>query len=72
MYAAAIEQQAFGSRFLQFSILNFFMGHSVFLVTALEAARAAADVIRRYYQHNLEVINTTKQLLLRTLSLGQA
>ncbi|HEY8539160.1 MAG TPA: inositol monophosphatase family protein, partial [Steroidobacteraceae bacterium] len=31
------------------------MGHSVFLVTALEAARAAADVIRRYYQHNLEV-----------------
>jgi len=26
----------------------------------------------RSYQHNLEVINTTKQLLLRTLSLGQA
>ncbi len=31
------------------------MNHSIFLTTALEAARAAADVIRRYYQRNLEV-----------------
>jgi histidinol-phosphatase len=31
------------------------MSHSIFLVTALQAARAAADVIRRYYQRNLEV-----------------
>lgn len=30
--------------------------HSPFLATALEAARAAADVIRRYYQRNLEVV----------------
>ncbi|MBB6094878.1 histidinol-phosphatase [Povalibacter uvarum] len=30
--------------------------HSPFLVTALDAARAAADVIRRYYQRNLEVV----------------
>jgi histidinol-phosphatase len=29
---------------------------SPFLATALEAAQAAADVIRRYYQRNLEVI----------------
>lgn len=31
------------------------MSHSEFLATALDAARAAADVIRRYYQRNLEV-----------------
>ena len=31
------------------------MTQSVFLSTALEAARAAADVIKRYYQRNLEV-----------------
>jgi histidinol-phosphatase len=31
------------------------MSHSIFLTTALEAARAAADVIRRYYQRNVEV-----------------
>jgi histidinol-phosphatase len=31
------------------------MTHSVFLATALEAARAAAEVIRRYYQRNIEV-----------------
>jgi histidinol-phosphatase len=31
------------------------MTHSAFLATALEAARAAADVIRRYYERNLEV-----------------
>jgi histidinol-phosphatase len=31
------------------------MSHSPFLATALEAAHAAADVIRRYYQRNLEV-----------------
>jgi len=31
------------------------MTHSPFLATALEAARAAADVIRRYYQSNLAV-----------------
>jgi histidinol-phosphatase len=31
------------------------MTHSPFLTTALDAARAAADVIRRYYQRNLEV-----------------
>ena len=30
--------------------------HSPFLTTALEAANAAAEVIRRYYQRNLEVI----------------
>jgi len=29
--------------------------HSPFLATALDAARAAAEVIRRYYQRNLEV-----------------
>ena len=32
------------------------MAHSLFLVTALEAARAAADVIRRYYQRNLDIV----------------
>jgi histidinol-phosphatase len=31
------------------------MAHSPFLATALEAARAAADVVRRYYQSNLAV-----------------
>lgn len=31
------------------------MSHSLFLTTALEAARAAATVIRRYYQRNLEI-----------------
>jgi histidinol-phosphatase len=31
------------------------MSNSPFLATALEAARAAADVIRRYYQSNLAV-----------------
>jgi histidinol-phosphatase len=31
-------------------------GHSPFLSTALEAAKAAAEVIRRYYQRNLEVV----------------
>jgi len=31
------------------------MSHSTFLTTALEAARAAADVIRHYYQRNLTV-----------------
>jgi histidinol-phosphatase len=31
------------------------MAHSVFLATALEAARAAADVVRRYYQSNVAV-----------------
>lgn len=31
------------------------MAHSPFLTTALDAARAAADVIRRYYQRNLDV-----------------
>ena len=30
--------------------------HSPFLVTAIDAARAAAEVIRRYYQQNLAVI----------------
>lgn len=30
--------------------------HSPFLTTALDAARAAAEVIRRYYQRNLAVI----------------
>jgi histidinol-phosphatase len=30
--------------------------HSPFLSTALEAAKAAADVIRHYYQRNLEVV----------------
>jgi histidinol-phosphatase len=30
--------------------------HSPFLTTALDAARAAAEVIRRYYQRNLDVI----------------
>ncbi len=32
------------------------MSHSLFLTTALEAARAAADVIRRYYQRNLDIV----------------
>jgi len=31
------------------------MNHSIFLDTALIAARAAADVIKRYYQRNLDV-----------------
>jgi histidinol-phosphatase len=31
------------------------MSHSVFLATALEAAHAAAEVVRRYYQSNLAV-----------------
>jgi histidinol-phosphatase len=31
------------------------MSHSPFLSCALDAARAAAQVVRRYYQHNLEV-----------------
>jgi histidinol-phosphatase len=31
------------------------MTHSPFLTTAIDAARAAADVIRRYYQQNLAV-----------------
>jgi histidinol-phosphatase len=31
------------------------MAHSPFLAAALEAARAGAEVIRRYYQRNLEV-----------------
>jgi len=31
------------------------MPHSPFLATALEAARAGADVVRRYYQSNLAV-----------------
>jgi histidinol-phosphatase len=31
------------------------MNHSPFLATALEAARAAAEVVRRYYQSNLAV-----------------
>jgi len=31
------------------------MSHSPFLATALEAARAAAEVVRRYYQSNLAV-----------------
>ena len=31
------------------------MSHSLFLTTALEAARAAAEVIRRYYQRNLDI-----------------
>jgi histidinol-phosphatase len=31
------------------------MSHSPFLSCALDAARAAAEVVRRYYQHNLEV-----------------
>src|SRR5688500_20180954 len=31
------------------------MAHSEFLATALEAARAGAAVIRRYYQRNLQV-----------------
>lgn len=31
------------------------MTHSPFLATALEAARAAAEVVRRYYQSNLAV-----------------
>src|SRR3954463_8235403 len=30
--------------------------HSPFLSTALDAAKAAASVIRRYYQRNLEVV----------------
>jgi histidinol-phosphatase len=31
------------------------MAHSIFLATALEAARAAADVVRHYYQSNLAI-----------------
>jgi histidinol-phosphatase len=31
------------------------MPHSLFLDTALEAARAAADVVRHYYQSNLKI-----------------
>jgi histidinol-phosphatase len=31
------------------------MPRSAFLSTALEAATAAADVVRRYYQHNLKI-----------------
>jgi histidinol-phosphatase len=31
------------------------MSHSPFLATALEAAAAAADVVRRYYQRNLSI-----------------
>jgi histidinol-phosphatase len=31
------------------------MTHSVYLATALEAARAAADVVRHYYQSNLAI-----------------
>ena len=31
------------------------MPHSEFLATALEAAAAAADVVRRYYQRNLKI-----------------
>src|SRR4051794_16526292 len=31
------------------------MLHSEFLSTALEAARAAADVVRHYYQSNLKI-----------------
>lgn len=31
------------------------MSHSPFLTAALEAAQAAAEVVRRYYQRNLEV-----------------
>jgi histidinol-phosphatase len=31
------------------------MSHSPFLATALEAARAAADVVRHYYQSNLAI-----------------
>jgi histidinol-phosphatase len=31
------------------------MSHSEFLATALEAAAAAADVVRRYYQRNLKI-----------------
>src|SRR5512145_248823 len=31
------------------------MSRSAFLATALEAAAAAADVIRRYYQRNLKI-----------------
>jgi histidinol-phosphatase len=31
------------------------MSHSPFLATALEAARAAAEVVRRYYQSNIAV-----------------
>lgn len=32
------------------------MTHSLFLSTAMEAARAAADVIRHYYQRNLDIV----------------
>jgi histidinol-phosphatase len=32
------------------------MNQSPFLITALDAARAAADVIRRYYRRNLEIV----------------
>ena len=35
--------------------LRFRMSHSPFLTAAIEAAQAAADVIRRYYQQNLAV-----------------
>jgi len=31
------------------------MAHSIYLATALEAARAAADVVRHYYQSNLAI-----------------
>ena len=31
------------------------MSHSQFLTTALEAARAAADVVRHYYQRNIKI-----------------
>ncbi len=33
----------------------FFMMHSPFLTTALDAARLAADVVRRYYQQNIAI-----------------
>ena len=39
---------------LQFAYLSM-ISHSPFLATALDAARAAADVIRRYYQKNLAI-----------------
>jgi len=37
------------------SAIRFLMSHSVHLATALEAARAAAEVVRHYYQSNLAV-----------------
>ena len=38
-----------------------FMPHSELLATALEAARAADDVVRHYYQRNLRItINADK------------